>query len=83
MTAISEKIAREHMSSPSPIVPQRLVLCSCDDYETSRDVVAHTRHIVEATQAFIAADIEAMRIGIDNSAHPADRAARIARGTDR
>lgn len=90
MNAISDRITQAHQSARTP---DRLVVCSCDDYETSRDAVAHTRHIVEATQAFIAADIETI---LPSWVHWLPRSARtqtiydtvleclsIARGTDR
>lgn len=51
MTAISERIAQAHKYAPDYIAPYRLVVCSCDGYETSRDAVAHTRHIAEVTEA--------------------------------
>lgn len=83
MSELSERVAREHRVDYITWVGDaeiEMVVCTCG----ARTEEPHRKHLADVTEAAvretIAADIEAVRIGIDNSAHPADRAARIARG---
>lgn len=85
MSEISEQVAREHVAVWHDLPDGGTWRCgTCGPsvpMVTESDMATHTAAVTEAAvRETIAADIEAVRIGIDNSAHPADRAARIARG---
>lgn len=40
-----ELLGNGHTVVPDPVAPDRLMLCSCDNYSTSRDVLAHDTHL--------------------------------------
>lgn len=41
-----EALFAAHRPMSDPVAPDRLVICSCDT-ETSRDLIAHSRHMIE------------------------------------
>lgn len=49
MSALSDRIAAEHRPLRDPVAPDRLLMCSCDD-GSSRDLRAHTRHLIAVTE---------------------------------
>lgn len=81
MTALSDKIAAQHRPLRDPVAPDRLLMCSCDD-GSSRDLRAHTRHLIAVTERAVRDTIAQQLDNLEHDREAINHSARHGFGTE-